>query len=284
MDIITKNIFDRWKEFTLENDHGMTVSVLNYGGVITNITVPDRNQKMENVVLGYKEYEKYKENPNYFGALIGPVAGRIQDASFELNGETHTLEANEGKNHLHGGKTGFHQVIWKVEPFKTDRHVGLNLFYKRADQEGGYPGNFDVHVTYTLNNDNQLRIDYMAESDGTTPVTLTNHSYFNLSGDMKDTVHHHEVTVNSGKFVELDEELIPTGRWIEVDGTAFDFRESRPLHHGFNARSEQNEIAGSGYDHYFLFDEKQEKNVIVRHADSGRKLTIKTDQPGMVMY
>lgn len=284
MDINTREILGKWEEYTLKNDHGMTVSVLNYGGIITKIIVPDRDGKMENVVLGYKNYADYETNPNFFGALIGPVAGRIQDASFELNGETYSLEANDGKNHLHGGSTGFHQVIWRVEPFETDNSVGLELSHKRINGEGDYPGNLDVHVVYTLNNANQLMLDYSAKSDQTTALTLTNHTYFNLTGDLKNTVHNHHVTMDSGKFVKLDEELIPTGQWRDVAGTSFDFRNGRPLRDGFNDDSEQNKIAGNGYDHYFIFEEKQQQKVIVRHSDSGRKLTVKTEQPGMVMY
>ncbi|WP_373895460.1 aldose epimerase family protein [Virgibacillus sp. CBA3643] len=284
MNINTREISGKWQEYTLKNDHGMTVNVLNYGGIITKIIVPDRDGKMENIVLGYKDYADYETNPNFFGALIGPVAGRIQNASFELNGKMYALDTNDGKNQLHGGSTGFHQVIWGVEPFETDSTVGLKLSHKRVDGEGGYPGNLDVHVTYTLNNANQLKLDYNAESDQTTAVTLTNHSYFNLSGDLKNTVHNHHVTMDSGKFVELDEGLIPTGKWRGVTGTSFDFRNGRPLHDGFNDNSEQNKNAGNGYDHYFMFDEKQEQNVIVQHSDSGRNLTIQTDQLGMVMY
>ncbi|WP_309228268.1 aldose epimerase family protein [Virgibacillus saliphilus] len=239
---------------------------------------------MENVVLGYKDYGDYETNPNFFGALIGPVAGRIQDATFELNEKTYALEANDGENHLHGGSNGFHQVIWHVEPFETNSSVGLKLSHTRADQEGGYPGNVDVCVIYTLNNANQLMLEYRATSNQATPFTVTNHSYFNLSGNLKNTVHNHHVTMDSGKFIELDEELIPTGQWYRVAGTTFDFRNGGLLQDGFNDKLEQNQIAGSGYDHYFIFDDKQEQNVIVRDSDSGRTLTIQTDQPGMVMY
>lgn len=284
MKIESKYILEKWQEFTLINDQGMSVSALDYGGIITKILAPDRNGNMENIVLRYKNYADYETNPNYFGALIGRVAGRIQYASFELNGKKYTLEKNDSDNHLHGGSTGFHQVIWNAEPFQTNDTAGLKLAHKSSDGEGRYPGNAAIEVTYTLNNDNQFIIDYSAVSDKTTPLTLTNHSYFNLSGNFKSTVHQHHVTMDSREFVELDEELIPTGRLIDVSGTSFDFRNGRLLEDGFKDNFKQNKIAGGGYDHNFIFDKMQEKDVIVYEKQSGRVLAINTDQPGMVMY
>lgn len=219
MNIETKDVLGMWKEYTLTNDLGMSVSVLDYGGIITKIIVPDRNGNRENVVLGYKNYQDYNQNSNYFGALIGRVGGRIQGASFELGNKTYNLAANNGNNHLHGGPEGFHQVIWEVAPFLTEEAVGLSLTHKSMDGEGGYPGNIDVTVTYTLTNENELDLNYLASSDQTSPITLTNHTYFNLSGSLKNTVHEHRVAIDSSKFVELDKELIPTGNLIHVEGT-----------------------------------------------------------------
>lgn len=260
----------------------MSVSILDYGGIITKVRAPDRSGKTENVVLGYEDYAHYEKNPNFFGALIGPVAGRIQDASFKLDGETYQLEANEGSHHLHGGAAGFHQVIWQVAAFQTGESVGLELSHTRPDGTSGYPGNLDVTVTYTLTNDNKLLIDYQADTDKPTPLALTNHTFFNLSGDLKHTVHHHEVTMNSSHFLELDQALIPTGRKLDVSGTTFDFRKGRELADGLNQDSEQHQIADNGYDHYFIIDKVGK--VVVREGNSGRVLTIQTTQPGMVMY
>ncbi|AXI10517.1 galactose-1-epimerase [Oceanobacillus sp. 143] len=282
--IETKEILGKWQEFTLENKNGMKVSVLDYGGIITQILVPDQDGLLENVVLGYQDYEDYTENPNFFGALIGRVAGRIQGAAFELDGKTYKLESNEGKNQLHGGSGGFHQIIWDVEPFETDGAVSLKLGHQSADGDGGYPGNVTIEVTYTLTDSNQLIIDYVAKSDKTTPITLTNHSYFNLSGNLKNAVHQHEVRMNSNYFVELDSELIPTGRLLDTEGTVFDFREGRLLQDGFMDDSLQNRLAGNGYDHYFVFDSEQENSIVVRDKDSGRRMDIVTTQPGVVMY
>ncbi|MDF2858072.1 MAG: galactose-epimerase [Neobacillus sp.] len=284
MNIETKDILGMWKEYTLTNNSGMSVSVLNYGGIITKIIVPDRNGILENVVLGYRDYQEYNQNPNYFGALIGRVAGRIQGASFELGNRTYNLATNNGNNHLHGGPEGFHQVIWEVVPFQKEKSVGLTLTHKSMDGEGGYPGNVDVTVTYTLTNENRLVLDYFASSDQTTPITLTNHSYFNLSGSLKNTVHDHLLVIDSSKFIELSNELIPTGKIIPVEGTPFDFRDGRLLRDGFNDNTEQNKIADSGYDHYFILDNTSDNQVSVQEPDSGRVMSVKTTQQGMVMY
>src|SRR5699024_5953199 len=147
---------------------------------------------------------------------------RIQYASFELDGKRYPLEPNEGDHHLHGGTAGYHQVMWHAETFQTDTTAGLNLTHSSADSDDGYPGTVEVIVTYTLNNDNALVIDYQAETDQKTPIGMTNNSYFNLSGDLNRTVHHHEITMNSRYFVELDQELIPTGKKLDVSDTTFD--------------------------------------------------------------
>jgi aldose 1-epimerase len=274
-------ILNKWREYTLINDKGMSVSILDYGGIITKIRVPDRNGNSENVVLGYRDYADYAHNPNFFGALIGPVAGRIQEASFHIGEKNYPLTANEGRHHLHGGAAGFHQVLWQVETFRTADSIGLKLTHTSRDCDG-YPGKLDVTVRYILRHDNTLIIDYLADTDHITPVTLTNHSYFNLSGDLKHTVHHHKITMDSGRVIALDKEMIPAGRKMDVAETVFDFRDGREIAEGLENPSEQNKIAGNGYDHYFLFDRSGE--VVVHEQDSGRVLTIQTNHPGMVMY
>nr|WP_099160092.1 aldose epimerase family protein [Virgibacillus ndiopensis] len=284
MKIDTKELQNNWKHYTLTNDSGMEVSFLNYGGIITNIMVPDKNGLVENVVLGYKDYNDYRTNPNFFGAIIGRVAGRIQDSSFELNGETYSLTPNEGKNHLHGGQNGFHQVIWNATPFQTASSIGVKLKHESPDGEGGYPGELVVTVTYELTNDNQLIISYEGTTTKTTALTLTNHSYFNLSGNLQNTIHNHHVTMDSHRFIELDQSLIPTGQLLDVTDTPFDFVSGRNLTDGIESTFKQNKIAGNGYDHYFLFDQQKKENVVVKEANSGRVLTVETDQPGMVMY
>lgn len=271
MKIEMLEVVNTWTEYTLLNNNGMSVSFLNFGGIITNISVPNRNKTIENVILSYKNYTDYEENPNFLGTIVGPVAGRIKGASFELEGQTHLLEANEGNHHLHGGSTGFHQVIWTAVPFETAKTVGVRLTHTSADGEGGYPGTVEVTVTYTLNNNNELIIDYSATTDQTTALTLTNHSYFNLSGNLVETIHNHEVTMDVDQVVELDSELIPTGNKINVAHTSFDFRDGRKL-------------SDFPYDHYFIFNQHKPENVMIKDDLSGRIMTLTTNQPGLVMY
>ncbi|WP_254434219.1 aldose epimerase family protein [Halobacillus sp. Marseille-Q1614] len=275
---------DGWKHYHLKNEKGMEVSILNYGGIITRLLAPDRHGQLENIVLGYKDLKDYKSDSNFFGALIGRVAGRIEKSSFQWEGKNYLLEANDGANHLHGGSQGFHQVLWNAEPFQTSKSVGLVLSQRFLAEQDGYPGNLTVRITYSLTNDNQLVIDYQAKSDQTTPLTLTNHSYFNLSGRLKRTVHNHVVTMKSERYVELDEQLIPTGKILNAEQSSFDFRRGRKLKEGISSEDKQNLIAGGGYDHYFIFQEAEEEVIVVTEKESGRRLTIHTDQPGVVMY
>lgn len=284
MEIFTKSINDKWKLYILENNNGMQVHILNFGGIITKILVPDKNGVFENVVLGYKNLQDYEVNSNFFGAIIGRVAGRIAGASFKLEDHEFVLEKNEGENLLHSGKSGFQNVIWEGKPFKTDDEVGVELFYLSRNGDGGFPGNVKVTATYLLNNENQLIVRYNAETDQTTPITLTNHTYFNLTGNLKDTIINHKVKFNSHRFLELNSELIPTGKIRDTENTAFDFSKGRKLKDGMASNDIQNQIVGNGYDHYFLFNQGEKGQVVVKEETSGRVLKIETNQPGMVMY
>lgn len=283
MKIAQEKIVNDWTEYTLSNKAGMSVSFLNYGGIITKMITPDQNGKLENIVLGYENYNEYKDNPNCFGAIIGRVAGRIENAQFHLNGQEYHLQNNEGNHHLHGGETAFHHTLWDASPIHQETRIGVKLTHTSPDGEGGYPGRVHVSVTYWLTTDNDFIIDYEAESDQDTALTLTNHTYFNLSG-LKDTVGQHVVTMNSDRFLELDEELIPTGKLVDVSNTPFDLRHGKSLEEGFNSTYPQNLIAGNGYDHYFLLNDTDQPNILVEHEQSGRTLTVTTNQPGVVMY
>ena len=284
MDITIHKVNKCWKLFTLSNDNGMKVQFLDYGGIITKILVPDKNKNKENIVLGYSDYKDYESDPNFFGAIIGPVAGRSKGAEFSINDEKFDLEKNDGNHHLHGGSNAFHRVIWESKTFKTDNQVGVTLSYVRKNGENGYPGNLSVSVTYTLTSDSQFIIDYKATSDKVTPITLTNHSYFNLTGDVSNTIRTHQVQIDSYQFLELDGELISTGLVVDATNSLFDFRDGSKLQEGLDSGSQQNKIVGKGYDHYFLFDHINEANVIVKEGISGRVMAIKTNQPGMVLY
>lgn len=271
-------------EYTLVNDSGMSLSCLNYGCIITKILVPDRNGKMENVVLGFEQMEDYVDLSPYFGAVVGRVAGRINGAEFELDGEIYRLTPNENNNHLHGGKKGFNSVIWKTEPFETENAVGLKFFYRSVNGEEGYPGNLDTMVTYLLNNQNELSISYEARTDQKTVVNLTNHSYFNLSGNLKRDVSEHILQVDSDRFLELGSDLIPTGKMLDSTNTPFDFKHGRLLKSGMKSDYPQNVLAGHGYDHPLIFSKKGENTVALSDKESGRTLLVTTDQPCVVLY
>ncbi|WP_020007903.1 aldose epimerase family protein [Salinicoccus albus] len=278
------NFTDDWSLFILKNDGGMEVHVLNFGGIITKIVTEDRYGKFENVVLGYQNYEDYATDSNFLGAIIGRVAGRIKDAQFSLNNESYGLESNDGKNHLHGGSLGLHNALWEGNTFQLNDKVGVALHYVSQDGESGYPGNVTITVTYSLTNDNELILDYCADTDKTTPLALTNHSYFNLTGDLHDTIHNHHITMACDRFAELGAQLMPTGKFLDVIDTPFDFKGGRKLKDGIFSGYSQNKIAGNGYDHYFEFNKNKDEKVIVKDDTSGRVLKVRTNQPGMVMY
>jgi aldose 1-epimerase len=283
---ITESIFGslngkRIKSYTLSNDHGMSVTCIEYGGIITDISVPDREGKIENVVLGFDTFEEYIHHSPFFGAIIGRVAGRIAGSAFTLDGVDYELPKNDGKHQLHGGSGGFYNVIWDSAAKKSQNEAGVQFFYISPDGEEGYPGTLEVMVTYTLNNENELIISYEAVSDKKTVIDLTNHTYFNLSGNVKRDILEHEVTIKSDHFLELDETLIPTGEFIPVDNTPFDFRAGKKIKEGVDSNHPQNLLVGGGYDHPFRLNSGE---LTLVDSESGRKLAVTTDRPGVVLY
>lgn len=272
------------KLFTLKNDHGMELSCMNFGCVITKILAPDICGRFENVVLGFdtlREYEKYSP---YFGAVIGRVAGRIKDAQFELNGNRYKLSRNENQNHLHGGLKGFSHVLWDANIIERNRNAGIEFTYTSPDEDEGYPGKLEMKVTYLLNNQNELLISYEGISDRKTLLNPTNHSYFNLSGDLKRDILDHVLTVKSDQFLEIDDELLPTGNLIDVENTPFDFRKGRKIREGVCSSHPQNILVGNGYDHPYLLRNNHQQEIILTDKESGRELVIETDQPSFVLY
>src|SRR5690606_20808748 len=244
--------------FTLTNANDMELSITNYGGTITKIIVPDKDGNMEDVTLGFDDLEGYTsqtyltENP-FFGALIGRFGNRIGGAKFTIDGAEYKLTANNGPNQLHGGRKGFDKVVWEAEEFQTENEVGVKLRYVSKDMEEGYPGNLTVDVTYTLNNDNELKIAYEASTDKKTVVNLTNHAYFNLSGNAKRNVLDHKVMINADSFTPVDQTLIPTGEIQPVKGTPFDFTE--PVAVGKRINDDNPQIKyGQGYDHNWVLN------------------------------
>lgn len=264
-------------KYTLSNKQGMRVSIINYGGTITNIFVPDNKGEMGDVVLGFDSLSGYlqKDDP-YFGSLVGRYANRIANASFTLDGKKYDLAANNNGNSLHGGLKGFDKVIWKVEKFNEK---SIQLYYKSSDGEEGYPGDLRVYVDYILLDDNSLHIVYSAITDKATPVNLTNHSYFNLSAGKEATILDHELMIAASRYTEVNDVLIPTGKLPEVKGGPMDFNKAKPV--GKDIAS----VKG-GYDHNWVLDKNHESGLVASLYDpgSGRLLEVFTSEPGIQFY
>lgn len=269
-------------QYTLENKHGVEVRVINYGGIITALKTPDRNGVAEDIVLGYDSLSGYLKDSPYFGALVGRYGNRIANGKFTLAGNTYTLAQNNNGQHLHGGVTGFDKVFWDIE--QRDAKT-LKLTYLSKDMEEGYPGNLGVEVTYTLTDANELVVDYRATTDKKTIVNLTQHAYFNLTGNVKRDILNHEVTIYADQFVPVSNVLIPTGELKDVTGTPFDFRTSTAIGERTNTNDQQLEVAG-GYDHCWVLSSKDsiKHAATVYEPASGRVVDVYTTEPGMQLY
>ena len=266
--------------FTLKNRNGLIARITNYGGIVTELHVPDRERNFESVVLGFSSLEPYLAGHPFFGTITGRVANRIAKGRFTLDGKEYKLETNNGPNHLHGGNNGFDKKLWKAEPVEGRNGPALRLTYTSPDGDAGYPGTLDTTVTYTLTNDDELRIDYEATTDKPTIVNLTNHSYFNLGGEGSGTILDHVLMINADKYTVFDKTQIPTGEIKPVAGTPLDFRKPTPI----GARIEQ--VPG-GYDHNFVLNGKSgEMKLCARVHDpaSGRVMEIRTTEPGVQLY
>lgn len=286
---VIQNKFSEWNgseitSYTMVNDHGMEVGCINYGCVINKILVPDKHGNIENVVLGFDNLEDYRQHSPYFGAVVGRHAGRIANGEFELDGKKYELAKNNNGNHLHGGLEGFDKVIWKAETIEGSRSVSVHFSYFSRDGEEGYPGNLEMEVIYTLTNKNELIIGYKGISDKRTLLNITNHTYFNLSGNLKRTILDHKLTLKSNEYVRLNEDLLPTGEFIRVEGTVFDFRTGRFIKDGAESKDSQTILAGNGYDHPFILSENNDGEILLEDSQSGRVLQIETDQPCVVLY
>lgn len=289
---ITKTAFGKTPEgktadlYTLVNKKGATAKITNYGGIITSLTMPDINGVYEDVVLGYDSLTDYIEDSPYFGALIGRYGNRIAKGKFELDGKRYSLPVNNGPNSLHGGDKGFDKVLWKATPIETDDAVGLKLTYESRDGEQGYPGDLSVKVEYNLGNDNTLKIDYKATTDQKTIVNLTQHSYFNLSGNTKTSILDHVLTIHADAFIPVDENLIPLGSLEDVSGTPFDFREPTVIGKRINDESAQLKN-GNGYDHCWVLNAANSGSRLVAKLEnpkSGRVMEVYTVEPGLQFY
>jgi aldose 1-epimerase len=269
-------------QYTLTNKNGMTVKILNYGGTVTDIITPDKNGKMGNVILGFDSLSGYLQTGNpYFGCLVGRYANRIANAKFTLDarpddpvgrGNEYSLAANNNGNTLHGGLKGFDKVIWTVKKITTN---SILLSYLSKDGEEGYPGNLSTEVIYSLTDNNELKIEYAAETDKATPVNLTNHCYFNLSAGTDSTILDHELILNAGKYTPVNDKLIPTGKIDDVNETAMDFTITKKIGKDIGA------VKG-GYDHNWVLNGVNAGSLY--HAASGRLMEFTTTEPGIQFY
>src|SRR5437764_424265 len=283
--------------YTLKNAHGIELQVLDYGGIIVSLRVPDRTGRLGDVALGFDSLTDYQRGSPYFGAIIGRYGNRIARGRFTLDGRTYTLATNNGPNHLHGGVRGFDKVVWTAAQFERGDSVGLVLNYTSPDGEEGYPGTLRATVTYTLTDKNEFIFDYQATTDRPTPVNLTQHSYFNLAGDGKGDILGHVVRLNADRFTPVDSTLIPTGEIKSVAGTPFDFRTSTAIGARIDRNDEQLRY-GRGYDHNFVLNKggnggRGGKGGIegdvtlaahVYEPTTGRVMEISTTEPGLQFY
>lgn len=272
--------------FTLTNAKGARAEIMNYGAIVRTLSVRDRRGRFDDVVLGFDTLDEYVKSNPYFGCIAGRYANRIAKGRFSLDGKTYKLATNNGPNHLHGGIVGFDKRVWSAHPVATGNGAALEMRLLSADGDQGYPGNLDLRVLYTLNNQNQLRVDYRATTDAPTLCNPTQHSYFNLSGGRAKTILQHKMQINANRFVPIDNTSIPTGGLAKVAGTPFDFRRSHVIGARINAKTTQIKN-GSGYDHNFVLNGANgvlKRAARVEDPLSGRVLTVFTTEPGLQFY
>ncbi len=267
--------------YTLTNTNGLTAKITNYGGIVTSLQVPDSNGNFTDIVLGYDNLDDYiKNNSPYFGAIVGRFAGRIAKGKFTLKGVEYKLATNNGPNHLHGGIKAFDKVVWDAEQMQTDEGPALKLTYLSPDGEEGYPGNLACTVIYPLTNNNELKVSYEAETDKTTVVNFTHHSYFNLAGHNSGNILGHILMINADNFAATDDLFIPTGEIKSIKGTPLDFTKPTPI--GSNIAK-----TNGGYEHTYVLNSSCGSLALVARAyepKTGRVMEVFTTQPGVKLY
>ena len=274
------------EQYIMSNNKGMEISIIDYGGIITSWTAADKKGDYKDIVLGFNTLAEYEAETPYFGALIGRYSNRIAEGKFNLEGQEYTLAVNNGVNHIHGGLKGFDKVVWDAKTILNDSTVSLELSYLSKDMEEGYPGNLKAKVTYTLNNEDELSVIYEATTDKPTIVNLTQHSYFNLTADFNQDILGHEIVINANSYLPVDDTLIPTGEFREVNKTPFDFRKSKAIGKQINDENAQLEL-GNGYDHCWVINDQDKGLRFVAsayEAVSGRLLEVYSDKPGIQFY
>ena len=270
-------------QFIMKN--GMKVGEITYGGIIHFLTARDKND-YKDIVLGYDNLAQYEASDPYFRAIIGRYGNRIAGGKFDLNDEGYELAKNNGDNHLHGGLKGFDKVVWKAKKIIAENSALIDLRYLSKDLEEGYPGNPEVKVTYTLDNNDQLTVNYEANTDKTFIINLTQYSYFNLTGDFKNDILDYEMVINADSFLPVNSELIPTGKFQDVLGTPFDFRNSKTIRRDINIIGDQLKN-GLGYDHCWVLNDQIQRFRFVASAyepNSGRLLETYSDETGIQFY
>jgi len=270
--------------YTLRNRQNAVARVTTYGAMLTELHMPDRDGRMADVVLGFDTLEPYLKGHPFFGNTTGRYANRIAKARFTLDGVTYTLPANNGPNHLHGGPDGLDKQNWQAESLETEAGPAVRFRHRSPDGTSGFPGNLDLVVTYTLNHDNELRIDSDARTDKPTVINLTNHSYFNLAGAGSCDVLGHVLKLHADRYTVPDDQLIPTGELRSVEGTPLDFREPTPI----GARWDQLPERLKGYDHNFVLNDWEPGRLVpcaeLHDPSSGRRMRVLTTEPGVQVY
>lgn len=274
--------------YTLTNKNGVRADIIDYGGIIVSLLVPDRNGKLDDIVLGYDNIGDYLDRSPYFGAICGRHANRIEGASFVLNGTRYELSANEGSKQLHGGIKGFDKKLWDSRIITRNDHECLELSLFSPDGDEGFPGNLEVRVIYDLTDDNALEIEYYGASDTDTVLNLTNHTYFNLSGHNSGTILDHYLKINADFYTPISKDVLPTGEILSVKNTPFDFTEPRQIGEFLRDYSGNEQMVnGVGYDHNFVL---RDKGPGLRECSelydpkSGRVMTCYTTKPGVQFY
>lgn len=271
--------------YFLKNQNRMQAAITNYGGRLVSLLVPSPNGNLTDVVLGFDNIDQYQTSTEpYFGAIVGRYGNRIANGQFTLDRKVYKLLKNNGPNSLHGGKKGFQDVVWDAHLINDQV---LELTYLSKDMEEGFPGNLSVKVTYSLSNDNQLKIDYEATTDKKTVVNLTNHAFFNLDGeDNRSTIHNHRLIIYADHCLPVNNNMIPIGKIASVTNTPFDFRKPVLIGKGIDADDEQIKN-GNGYDHTFVLNEDHENNLKLAAVVTGEKgitMEVLTEEPGMQLY
>lgn len=272
--------------YALKNAAGMVAQITNFGATLVSLTAPDRNGGFADVVLGYNDVDTYAQGNAYCGAIVGRYGNRIDRGQFILEENEYHVTLNNGRNHLHGGRIGFHKVVWHTQPIENAADHSLRLTYISKNGEEGYPGTLTVTVVYTLTRNNELSIEYYGTTDKTTLVNPTHHSYFNLTGDPRTSILHHELTIAADSITPVDEWLIPTGEFLKVEGGPFDFRTPARVGKRIGDENEQLKF-GNGYDHNWVlngFDGKVHSVAALYEPLSGRRMEVLTDQPGLQVY